>query len=241
MKSIKPERNEPCPCGSGKTFEKCCQEWYEAAESKRSVKEAELTAIQMQGKDARPPLVKLNMGSGLNKIEGFINIDKFDVSQPDLMMDIDVTPWPFGTNEVDEVLFNHSLEHVGGETEVFFRVIKELYRICKPGAKIQINVPHPRHDNFIGDPTHVRVITPQLLELFDKKLNLHWKKVGAANSPLAIYLDVDFEIENVNEVLEHEYQTLLQNKKISEQELTKIINERNNIVSEYQITLVVIK
>jgi len=34
---MKPEKNDPCPCGSGKVFEKCCQEWYEA---KHSVKEA---------------------------------------------------------------------------------------------------------------------------------------------------------------------------------------------------------
>lgn len=27
---MKPEKNDPCPCGSGKKFEKCCQEWYEA-------------------------------------------------------------------------------------------------------------------------------------------------------------------------------------------------------------------
>ena len=46
---------------------------------------------------------------------------------------------------------------------VFLGMMKELYRICRDGAEIEINVPHPRHDNFIGDPTHVRIITPDTL------------------------------------------------------------------------------
>lgn len=32
---------------------------------------------------------------------------------------------PAGTNEVDEVLFHHSLEHWGRETRVFFGIIQE--------------------------------------------------------------------------------------------------------------------
>lgn len=86
---------------------------------------------------------------------------------------------PAGTNEVDEVLFHHSLEHLGRETRVFFGIIQELYRVCKAGAKVQINVPHPRHDHFMGDPPHVRAITPPLLAMFSKKENERWKKWGA--------------------------------------------------------------
>lgn len=41
--SMKPERNAPCPCGSGKVFEKCCQGWYEA---KSSVKKVVPTATE---------------------------------------------------------------------------------------------------------------------------------------------------------------------------------------------------
>lgn len=185
--------------------------------------------------------MKLNLGCGFNKKEGFINIDKFDACQPDMLLDIELTPWPFNTNEVEEIIFNHSLEHVGATAEVFFGMMQELYRVCSAGAKIQINVPHPRHDHFLNDPTHVRAITPQLLSLFSKKLNHEWKQNGISNSPLAIYLDVDFEVKAMVQVLEKRYMELLSSQKISEQELVTIINERNNIVSEYQITLEVIK
>ena len=185
--------------------------------------------------------MKLNIGCGLNKIQGFINIDKYPESKPDLVMDADVAPWPFESNQVDEVLFNHSLEHMGADTETFLTLMKELHRICKAGAKIQINVPHPRHDNYLGDPTHVRVISPQVLSLFSKKLNHQLAAEGVPNTPLGLYLDIDFEIRHVKQMLEEEYLMLFQQKKISERELVKMISERNNIVTEYQITLEAIK
>ena len=37
--------------------------------------------------------------------------------------------------------------------------MKELYRISCDQANIHISVPHPRHDDFLADPTHVRPIT----------------------------------------------------------------------------------
>jgi len=43
---MKPGRNDPCPCGSGKIFEKCCQAWYEATISKPSVKKVAPTATE---------------------------------------------------------------------------------------------------------------------------------------------------------------------------------------------------
>lgn len=185
--------------------------------------------------------MKLNLGCGFNKLAGFVNVDLFDECHPDVKMDLEVIPWAFGTNEVDEIVLHHALEHLGRDTQVFFGIIKELYRVCKPGAKIQIHVPHPRHDHFIGDPTHVRVITPSLLAMFSKKENERWKQMGAANSPLAVYLNVDFEIRAASQTVEEKYLKMLAAKQITEDELQAMITERNNIVSEYQITLEVIK
>ena len=113
--------------------------------------------------------MKLNMGCGQNKIDGYLNIDKHIECKPDLQFDLEKFPWPFKNSEVNEVLFNHSLEHIGADTDVFLNIMKELYRVCNADAKIQINVPHPRHDNFINDPTHVRIITPETFALFSKK------------------------------------------------------------------------
>jgi hypothetical protein len=84
-------------------------------------------------------------------------------------------------------------------------------------------------------------VTPELLALFSKKMNQHYEESGSPNSPLALYLDVDFEVRNITHVLEEKYMKLLQTGKISAGELEVIAKERNNVIVEYQITLEVIK
>ena len=89
---------------------------------------------------------------------------------------------------------HHVLEHLGQQTEVYLKIIQELYRICRSGAKIHITVPHHRSDRFFHDPTHVRAITPVGLSMFSKRQNREWQAQGKAFTLLALYLDVDFEL-----------------------------------------------
>lgn len=185
--------------------------------------------------------MKLNLGCGVNKKEGYLNVDKYPEGDPDFLMDLEVTPWKFEDNSIDEILLNHVLEHLGASVEIFFSIVKEMYRVCRSGAKIRINVPHPRHDDFINDPTHVRVITPELMALFSKKNCFRWKEMGAANSPLALYLDVDFEIEDLRITLEKEYLDALKSGKIAENEIHGLMRRQNNVATEYRITMKVVK
>lgn len=185
--------------------------------------------------------MKFNFGCGLNKLEGYINVDKFEASQPDLLWDLEQFPWPIDTNAASHVLFNHSLEHMGQSPEVFIRIFEELYRICDAKATIQINVPHPNHDNFKDDPTHVRAITPMTLALFSKRQNEGWAKIGASNTPLAFYTGVDFETVRTEQVLEYRYEQLFNHGKITAEELDLLVIERNNVVREYRFTLTAIK
>ncbi|MGA7750157.1 MAG: hypothetical protein WCA63_08415 [Gallionella sp.] len=185
--------------------------------------------------------MKLNLGCGHNKIDGYLNVDMSPECQPDLVCDLEVLPWVWLDNSVDAVRFNHSLEHLGQQSRVFLGMMKELYRVCKNNAIVEVNVPHPRHDNFIGDPTHVRVITPQLLTLFDKRLNDEWKRKGGANSPLAHYLSVDFAVTKAITMLAEPYSQMYSSGQISQTDLDVMLREKNNIASEYRIELTVRK
>ena len=180
--------------------------------------------------------MKLNLGCGSKKEPGFLNVDKFQTSATDVVFDLEITPWPWASDSVNEIRFIHSLEHMGQATDGFLAIVKEVYRICRDGAKVIIHVPHPRHDNYLGDPTHVRPITPQMLTLFNKQLNSQWVAGGvSAATPLGIYIDVDFFIQSVMNVLEEKYFNLHSEGKMSSAELEDLAREKNNVISECHI------
>ena len=179
------------------------------------------------------------MGCGLNKVNGYINIDKFQEAGPELLMDLELTPWEIESDCATEVVFHHSLEHMGADYKVFFSMIQELYRICKHEAIIRINAPHPRHDQFINDPTHVRIITPELMSLFSKRLNRQWSESGAPNSQLGLYLNVDFEFIDWQITVDDKYAELTTQMSVGE--ILNYARERNNVISEYRIVVKAIK
>lgn len=183
--------------------------------------------------------LKLNLGCGLNPMKGFVGVDKH--GSPEVKCDLEVFPWPWPSDSVDEVLLYHSLEHMGERTDTFIGIMKELYRVCAHGATVHIAVPHPRHDSFIDDPTHVRIITSGVLACFCRKFNLQAQKEGAPNSPLAIYHDVNFEIAGITYGLDEPYATQHREGKLGTQELETLMKKCNNVASEIRMDLKVIK
>lgn len=185
--------------------------------------------------------MKLNLGCGFDKRDDYVNVDNFTECAPDLVVDLERVPWPFETDSVDAVLMKHVLEHLGRETAVFFGVIKELYRVCKPGATIVVHVPHYLHLNFFSDPTHVRAITPLTFRLLSKRLNRQWIEQKVGNSMLGLALDVDFDITSCTLIYEKEWQERLKAGEVSRDELNLATRMYANVVREYQITLQVVK
>lgn len=81
---------------------------------------------------------KLNLGCGVNKKEGYINLDWNESGNPDVVYDLNKTPYPFNGNEFDIIEASHIIEHLDKP----FDVMKELHRILKPNGKLIIKVPH---------------------------------------------------------------------------------------------------
>ena len=185
--------------------------------------------------------MKLNLGCGSVILKDFVNVDKFDFYKPNIVHDLEVFPYPFQDNSVDEIILSHVLEHIGQIPDVFNKIIKELYRICRNGSLINIIVPHPRHDDFISDPTHVRPITLRSLSMYDQKLNKIWEEKNASNTPLGLIHNVNFQILSVNYVLDQRYQKLLNEKKITENDLKEYSEKYNNVIKEINLKWKVIK
>lgn len=98
---------------------------------------------------------KLNLGCGRDVREGWINLDVMPLPGVDVVADLGqcaTTPLPFEDNTFDELLLSHLLEHIPEPLPL----MQELWRIAKPGAKMQIRVPHGAHDDAWTDPTHVK-------------------------------------------------------------------------------------
>jgi hypothetical protein len=81
---------------------------------------------------------KLNVGSGEFLKEGFVNVDYYSISTPDVTHNLDQIPYPFEENYFELVEADHVLEHLMNP----FSVMSELYRICANGATIHVRVPH---------------------------------------------------------------------------------------------------
>lgn len=182
--------------------------------------------------------MKLNLGCGHKKMAGWVNVDQFPDCNPDIVANLEHFPYPWEDNSVDEILLSHVLEHLGQLTEVYLKIIQELYRICQHGAVIKIHVPHPRHDDFISDPTHVRPVTVESLMLFDQDLNREWMKASLSNTPLGIYLGVNFKVQHSEYIIEQKYHDKIQG---NEENILDLLKERFNVCKQINIELLCIK
>ena len=184
-------------------------------------------------------MLKLNLGSGPNKLDGYINVDKERSAEPDVVWDLETCPWPFQSSSVDEIRASHVLEHLGQATPIFLKVMQELYRVLVPNGTVEIKVPHPRSDSYLGDPTHVRPITPHIISLCSKSSCKEFAEKGWPNTPLANYLNINFELVSTNLGLTPFWSQRHQEKQISDSDLTVAINSYYNVVDE--ITMVIRK
>lgn len=83
---------------------------------------------------------KLNLGCGRDYRKGFVNIDINEEVKKDFKVDFEKGLKLFKDNTFNYVYSRHVLEHIDPRKLRF--IMDEIYRVCKPGAIVDIYVPH---------------------------------------------------------------------------------------------------
>ena len=104
----------------------------------------------------------LHLGCGQKKAMGAIGVDLNPRSQADVLCDLNLFPYPFADGVFDSVLCEHVLEHL----DDVIRVMEEIHRVSKAGARIIVKVPYFTSVYFYRDPTHKHFFTIHTFDYF---------------------------------------------------------------------------
>jgi SAM-dependent methyltransferase len=128
--------------------------------------------------------VKLDLGCGTKKREGFRGVDRRVFPGVDVVHDLRKMPWPFEDNSVHEVHCSHFFEHLHCNEDKPERVqfCNELYRILVPGGKATIITPHWSSCRAYGDFTHA---DKPVSEFFWLYLSREWRAREAPDTDIA--------------------------------------------------------
>lgn len=137
---------------------------------------------------AAPPNVRLNLGSGPNKMPGFLSVDQIAFPGVDVVADLN-GQWPWEDNSIEEVFSSHCIEHFDAVQRVHF--VNELYRVLKPRpngttpeiktGQATIIAPHWSSCRAYGDPTHE---WPPVSEFWFFYLSEAWRMQNAPHTDI---------------------------------------------------------
>ncbi len=82
--------------------------------------------------------LKIDIGCGSHKREGFLGIDSVTGEQVDFVVDVEKESLPFPDNSVDHVFSNHAFEHIVSPQHV----LREIVRVCRHDALVEIWTPY---------------------------------------------------------------------------------------------------
>lgn len=114
--------------------------------------------------------MKLDLGCGQNRREGFTGVDIATLPTVDVVHDLRILPWPFDSETIEEIWCSHFVEHLTGQERMGF--MNELGRILLRGSKATIITPYWSSMRAVQDPTHQ---WPPLCEMSFLYFNKEWR------------------------------------------------------------------
>jgi len=131
--------------------------------------------------------IKLHLGAGNNQREGYYNVDLVELTNIDIVADLNLALNLLPDNSVSAIYSRHTLEHIDN----LMGLMTELHRVCQPGALIEIIVPHFSNPYFYSDPTHVRPFGLYTMHYFLDTLEQPGRKVPS------FYTSTRFRLTNI--------------------------------------------
>jgi SAM-dependent methyltransferase len=179
--------------------------------------------------DTKTALFLLDLGSGPSPRYGHQGVDLYPGPGVTWQCDLEDFPWVLDSpqeafmlkdSSVDGVTCNHLVEHV----QDLVRFMEELWRVCKPGAKVDISHPYAFNVRGWQDPTHVRAITEVTWFYFDK--------VWRGNRPE--FGDTDFELVELDAIPEENWK---ETAKEFPEEFERAARNQLNVVADLRVQL----
>ncbi len=129
---------------------------------------------------------KLVLGAAGKSHPDAITVDIDARHEPDVVFDLNQTPWPFRDDQFREVVCHHVLEHLIDLPPV----MRELHRVCHPQGYVYIEVPHfsswmsnaPEHklkfsyyslDAYLAGKGQNWLVTDYKFRLLERRLTFH--------------------------------------------------------------------
>jgi SAM-dependent methyltransferase len=128
--------------------------------------------------------VKLFLGCGREYRDGWVHVDRCPLDHVDVVHDLNVIPWPFDDDSVDQVDAIDVVEHL----DDVVRFMNECWRILRPGGILAIQAVSWQSENLWRDPTHKRGFHRDTFLYFDPRTDwgdrygrlytqFHWRVV----------------------------------------------------------------
>ncbi len=108
--------------------------------------------------------MKLNVGCGNKRIDGYIGVDKYPCDAVEYVCDIENEKLPFEDDSVSGIMMDNVIEHIVDIP----KVMGEMIRVSKPGSLITIITPHFSSISSWVDPTHIHHLSYFSFDHFEK-------------------------------------------------------------------------
>ncbi|MEH2295226.1 methyltransferase domain-containing protein [Nostoc sp.] len=113
-------------------------------------KNKEIDTMNNSNSSTSSKVIRVDLGCGTHKEEGFIGVDVIAGDQVDVIADLN-GHFPFPDNSVGFIKAHDIIEHLPDR----IHTMNEIWRICKPDAIVYISVPSTDGRGAFQDPTHV--------------------------------------------------------------------------------------